>query len=55
MTTAVIPVIIAPMMTHITGRMVFISDCDSSNYKNITINNHNPDSSYTLYFSQQLL
>lgn len=50
MTTAVIPVIIAPMMTHITGRMVFISDCDSSNYKNITINNHNPTSSGTLYF-----
>lgn len=44
-TAIVITTIIAPMMAKITGRMIFSSVSGIYNYKNITINNRNPDSS----------
>lgn len=44
-TATVITMIIAPTMAKIIGRMIFSSVSGIYNYKNITINNHNPDSS----------
>ncbi len=44
-TAIVITTIIAPMVAKMAGRMLLSSVSGIYNYKNITINNRNPDSS----------